>query len=117
MTDDITNDLALLDDWLAGKGYGEEAGLAMRAMDLIRKQADEIEKLRAANKALTEQSWVVDGALLSEREENEKLRAALKRWEDTGLQKDWPITYDENTQGCWLAEAGAAKAALGENDE
>lgn len=48
MTDDITNDLALLDDWLAGKGYGEEAGLVMRAMDLIRKQADEIEKLRAA---------------------------------------------------------------------
>jgi hypothetical protein len=53
MTDDITNDLALLDDWLAGKGYGEEAGLAMRAMDLIRKQADEIEKLRAAKGELT----------------------------------------------------------------
>jgi hypothetical protein len=52
MTDDITNDLALLDDWLAGKGYGEEAGLAMRAMDLIRKQADEIEKLRAALSAV-----------------------------------------------------------------
>lgn len=30
----------------------------------------------------------------------EKLRAALKRWEDTGLQKDWPITYD----GCEAAE-------------
>ena len=29
------------------------------------------------------------------RAENEKLRAALKRWEDTGLQKDWPITYDD----------------------
>ena len=26
--------------------------------------------------------------------EVENLRAALKRWEDTGLQKDWPITYD-----------------------
>ena len=45
---------------------------------------------------------IVDGALcerlIRERKEAaetiEKLRAALKRWEDTGLQKDWPITYD-----------------------
>lgn len=50
MSDDITHDLDLLDDWLAGKGYGEEAGLVLRALSLIHKQAREIEKLRAALK-------------------------------------------------------------------
>lgn len=48
MSDDITHDLDLLDDWLAGKGYGEEAGLVLRALSLIHKQAREINKLRAA---------------------------------------------------------------------
>ena len=48
MSDNITHDLDLLDDWLAGKGYGEEAGLVLRTLTLIHKQADEIEKLRAA---------------------------------------------------------------------
>lgn len=50
MSDNITHDLDLLDDWLAGKGYGEEAGLVLRALTLIHKQAREIEKLRAALK-------------------------------------------------------------------
>ena len=43
----ICHDLDLLDDWLAGKGYGEEAGLVLRALSLIHEQAREIEKLRA----------------------------------------------------------------------
>lgn len=41
---DITNDLDLLGDWLDAKGYGEEAGLCTKAMDLINKQSEEIEK-------------------------------------------------------------------------
>ena len=45
---DILNDLDLLDDWLAGKGYGEEAGLVLRAMTLINAQARELRELRAA---------------------------------------------------------------------
>lgn len=53
MSDDITHDLDLLDDWLAGKGYGEEAGLVLRALSLIHKQEREIEKLRAKLQAAT----------------------------------------------------------------
>ena len=55
MSDDITHDLDLLDDWLAGKGYGEEAGLVLRALSLIHKQAREIEKLRAALKPFADE--------------------------------------------------------------
>lgn len=49
---DILNDLDLLDDWLAGKGYGEEAGLVLRAMTLINAQARELRELRAENKKM-----------------------------------------------------------------
>ena len=42
----ICHDLDLLDDWLAGKGYGEEAGLVLRALSLIHEQEQVIEKLQ-----------------------------------------------------------------------
>ena len=60
MSDNITHDLDLLDDWLAGKGYGEEAGLVLRALSLIHKQARENEKLRAALKPFAEQYDAVE---------------------------------------------------------
>ena len=60
MSEDVTHDLDLLDDWLAGKGYGEEAGLVLRALSLIHKQAREIEKLRAALKPFNWSNFPVD---------------------------------------------------------
>lgn len=53
----ILHDLDLLDDWLAGKGYGEEAGLVLRAMTLINKQARELRTLRAALKPFAAPDW------------------------------------------------------------
>lgn len=49
---------------------------------------NEIEKLRAENEKLVAQSWVVDGALLSEREENEKLRADVALWAHKRMAHD-----------------------------
>ncbi len=46
------------------------------AAEILRLRAEN-EKLREENEKLVAQSWVVDGALLSEREEIAKLRAAL----------------------------------------
>lgn len=42
---DILHDLDLLDDWLAGKGYTEEAGLVLRTMTLIHEMQIEIGEL------------------------------------------------------------------------
>lgn len=71
---DILNDLDLLDDWLAGKGYGEEAGLVLRAMTLINAQARELRELRA---------------------KNEKMRKALRIFADTAeiFTDETPNTY------------------------
>lgn len=63
MSDDITHDLDLLDDWLAGKGYGEEAGLVLRAMTLINAQARELRELRAALKPFAEKYKINDDSL------------------------------------------------------
>ena len=74
MSDDITHDLDLLDDWLAGKGYGEEAGLVLRALSLIHKQAREIEKLRAKLQAATGELCdraAARAAYLGEKHDNE----------------------------------------------
>ena len=56
-----------------------ERTVAEDAADEILRLRAENEKLRSENEKLVAQSWVVDAALLSECEENEKLRAALKR--------------------------------------
>lgn len=99
----ILHDLDLLDDWLAGKGYGEEAGLVLRAMTLINAQARELRELRASKhdldqarelRALRVENETHKEIAVRETKNVATLRAALKRWEDTGLQKDWPITYD-----------------------
>ena len=71
MSDDITHDLDLLDDWLAGKGYGEEAGLVLRAMTLINDQARELLVLQKGNAEWRALQQETDG-------EVKKLRAALR---------------------------------------
>jgi len=88
MSDDITHDLDLLDDWLAGNGYGEEAGLVLRALSLIHKQSAE----------------------------NEKLRAALKRIHDAATDiPDDEMSY--SIREWWWNECRAAAAALKETGD
>ena len=67
----ICHDLDLLDDWLAGKGYGEEAGLVLRALSLIHKLQDGV-------RSTIQERDVLSGENFDLRAENEKLRAALK---------------------------------------
>ena len=75
----ILHDLDLLDDWLAGKGYGEEAGLVLQAMTLINDQARELLVLQKGNA-----EW---RALQQETDDEvKKLRAALKPF----LIEHWP---------------------------
>ena len=64
----ICHDLDLLDDWLAGKGYGEEAGLVLRALSLIHKLQDGVRSTIRERDVLSGENWEL-------RAENEKLRA------------------------------------------
>jgi len=98
MSDDITHDLDLLDDWLAGKGYGEEAGLVLRALSLIHKQAREVEKLRAALNALIEAADNV------------------RHWHDAMSDNSGMVVSKDSVFALWeeITKARAAAAALKE---
>ena len=71
MSDDITHDLGLLDDWLAGRGYGDETGLVLRAMTLINKQVGEIARLER-------QIQNMDEMLLNQSRTIKRLQEALE---------------------------------------
>lgn len=80
MSDNITHDLDLLDDWLAGKGYTEEAGLCLRALTLIHKLQDGVRTTIQERDVLSGENWQL-------RAKNAKLRAALKPFAD--LSSHW----------------------------
>lgn len=98
----ILHDLDLLDDWLAGKGYGEEAGLVLRAMTLINDQARELLVLQKGNA-----EW---RALQQETDDEvKKLRAAL-----SGILADMNGTQfpQTNVRAISVGALNAAAAVL-----
>ncbi len=109
MSDDITHDLDLLDDWLAGKGYGEEAGLVLRALSLIHKLQDGV-------RSTIQERDVLSGENFDLRAENEKLRAALKPFADR-VDDFIPEKHDAHRAFVTLGEIRAAAAALKETGE
>lgn len=101
-----------MSEYQKGRERGYELG-KLAAVETISDLSETIEalraeneKLRAENERLVAQSWVVDGALLSEREENEKLRDMLLR-SDKLTRQEW---YDmRNAQLAEEANAAAYK--------
>ena len=107
MSDDITHDLDLLDDWLAGKGYGEEAGLVLRALSLIHKLQDGV-------RSTIQERDVLSGENFDLRAENEKLRAALKEFSDYWFPE---AAKNEDSVKVFVGDLRAAAAALKETGD
>ena len=118
----ILHDLDLLDDWLNAKGYGEEAGLVLRAMTLINAQARELRKLRASKHDLEDAREL--RALRVENETHKEiavretmkvatLRAALKLFHPYSIPKNAANTDDLPVL---IGDLRAAAAALKETE-
>jgi len=94
-------------DETASTHYVMQIGRLSKVIEELRA---ENEKLRAENEKLVAQSWVVDGALLSEREEIEKLRAALKpfadAWDNRYKHASHNLIRDENLRAARAAYRG-----------
>ena len=133
----ICHDLDLLDDWLAGKGYGEEAGLVLRALSLIHKLQDGVRStiqerdvlsgenfdLRAENEKLRAENETHKEIAVRETMNVATLRAALKpfalsehkieRW----FGMDIPDSYNVVSQWVTVGDLRAAAAALKEQSD
>ena len=86
--------------------------ILLKDKEILRLRAEN-EKLRSENEKLVAQSWVVDAAILSECEENEKLRAALKPFADR-VDDFIPEKHDAHRAVVTLGEIRTAAAALKE---
>lgn len=107
----ICHDLDLLDDWLAGKGYGEEAGLVLRALSLIHKLQDGV-------RSTIQERDVLSGENFDLRAENEKLRAKCETIYDELLEaKGQVVKLRAALKLCVCRPNEIAAALKGDGDE